>query len=70
MRKKYSFLLTFIFITSIVVLFSFAPVSLSAYPKLISTLIDGFETIKDWIIRIATPSAAVAVRNRNFYEKI
>ena len=70
MRKKYSFLLAFIFITSIIILFSFSPVSLSAYPKLISTLIDGFETIKAWIIRIATPAAAVAVRNRNFYEKI
>ena len=53
-----------------VIIFTFPTVCFSAYPKLVSTLVDGFETIKDWIIRIATPAAAVAVRHRYFYEKI
>lgn len=33
----------------------------AAYPKLISTINSGFTKIKDWIITIATPAAAVAV---------
>lgn len=35
--------------------------SLAAYPKLISTINSSFTKIKDWIIIIATPAAAVAV---------
>ncbi len=70
MRKKYLFFFEFLFFLFIIILFSFMPISLSAYPKLISTLFNAFETIKTWLIRIATPAAAVAVRNRNFYEKI
>lgn len=70
MRNKHLFLLAFVFIFSTIVIFSLCSTSLSAYPKLVSTLVDGFETIKNWIIRISTPAAAVAVRNRNFYEKI
>lgn len=44
--------------------------SLSAYPKLVSTLINAFDVIKTWIIRIATPAAAVAVRYRSIYAKV
>ena len=35
--------------------------SYSAHPKLISTITSSFTKIKDWIITIATPAAAVAV---------
>lgn len=44
--------------------------SFAAYPKLITTLTSAFENIETWLIRISTPAAAVAVRNRYFYEKI
>lgn len=30
-------------------------------PKLITSLEDNLETIKDWIIRLSTPAAAVAI---------
>ena len=48
----------------------FSSSTFAAYPKLVSKLINGFETIKEWLIKIATPAAAVAVRHRSFYEKI
>lgn len=70
MNKKYNFFICFTFILFIILLFSFSSLSLAAYPKLVSKLINGFETIKEWIIKIATPAAAVAVRDRCFYEKI
>lgn len=70
MNKKYVFFIKFSIMLFVVIIFTFPTVCFSAYPKLVSTLVDGFETIKDWIIRIATPAAAVAVRHRYFYEKI
>ena len=41
----------------------------AAYPKLVSRLINGFEVIKEWIIKIATPAAAVAVGTGVFMKK-
>ena len=37
----------------------------AADPKLISKLDDAFEDIKDWLIKLATPAAAVAVGTGN-----
>lgn len=58
--KKYKTIIYLLFYTSIFILlvpnFTFA-----AYPKLISTINSSFTKIKDWIITIATPAAAVAV---------
>ena len=68
--KKNLFFIHLIFILFITFLFIFSPVSFCAYPKLVSKLVNGFEQIKTWLIKIATPAAAVAVRNRCIYEKI
>jgi hypothetical protein len=70
MNKKFLFFINSIFLFFIIFLIFFSSSSFSAYPKLVSKLINGFETIKEWIIKISTPAAAVAVRNRNIYEKI
>lgn len=70
MKKNYLFFIKFIFILFFIFLIFSSPSSFAAYPKLVSKLINGFETIKEWLIKIATPAAAVAVRNWNFYEKI
>ena len=35
--------------------------TLAAYPKLVSTISSSFTKMKEWIINIATPAAAVAV---------
>jgi len=70
MKKSCLFFINSIFIFFIVFLIFFSSSSFAAYPKLVSKLINGFETIKEWLIKIATPAAAVAVRNWNFYAKI
>ena len=68
--KKNLFFIRFLFVLFAIFLFIFSSNSFAAYPKLVSKLINGFEQIKTWLIKIATPAAAVAVRHRNFYEKI
>ena len=56
LSKKYFLFLLFI----LIILFPTS--SFAAYPKLISTITNAFDTIKTWIVRIATPAAAVAIR--------
>ena len=68
--KKNVFFINIIFIFFITFLFVFSTQCFCAYPKLVSKLISGFEQIKTWIIKIATPAAAVAVRYRCIYEKV
>lgn len=70
MNKKFLFFTIFTLILFMIFLNVFSTFAFAAYPKLVSKLINGFETIKEWIIKIATPAAAVAVRYRYFYEKI
>lgn len=50
-----------IFILFILFLFFSYTISFAAEPKLISKLNNAFENIEDWIIKISTPAAAVAV---------
>ena len=70
MKKNFLFYFRIIFILFFFFIFSFYNDTFAAYPKLVSRLINGFETIKEWIIKISTPAAAVAVRYWGFYEKI
>lgn len=68
--KKIYFYIKFIIVLFFILLFVFSSNSFAAYPKLISTLSDAFESVETWLLKIATPAAAVAVRNRCIYEKI
>ena len=68
--KKFYFYIKFIIILFFTILFVFSSNCFAAYPKLITTLSDAFESVENWLIKIATPAAAVAVRNRCVYEKI
>jgi len=45
----------------ILLLFFSYTISFAAEPKLITKLNNAFEDIQDWIIKISTPAAAVAV---------
>ena len=67
-KKRYLFL--FFIILFIILYFSLTTISNAAYPALISTIFNAFDKIKTWLIRLATPAAAVAVRHWCFYEKI
>ncbi len=60
----YSLFLTFI-ILNCLSNFSFW----TSYPKLVTTITSAFSTIETWLIRIATPAAAVAVGTGVFMKK-
>lgn len=68
--KKIYFYIKFIIILLFILLFILSSNSFAAYPKLITTLSEAFESVENWLIKIATPAAAVAVRNGCVYEKI
>ncbi len=61
-KKKYIFLLVLI----IIICFSFA---YGADIKLVSTLNKSLTNIKNWIIKLSTPAAAVAVGTGVFMKK-
>ena len=68
-RKKISYLL-FIVLCTIIFIFFFTSNSYAAtYPNLIKTLNSAFEKIEGWLLKLATPAAAVAVGSGVFIRK-
>ena len=65
--KKISYLI--VFFTLIFTLLFFTTSNAFGEPKLVSTLNDAFEKIEDWLIKLATPAAAVAVGTGVFIKK-
>lgn len=66
-KKKLFFILF-----CLVLVFLFICISSNTYaatPKLVKTLTDAFEDIEDWILKLATPAAAVAVGVGLFMKK-
>lgn len=57
------------FILFMIFYLSFSNISYAAYPGLISTLMNAFEKIETWLIKLATPAAAVAVGTGVFMKK-
>lgn len=70
MKKTNKFFVIYTFVLFFVFIFLFSTSTFCAYPKLVNKIFSAFESVKEWIIKIATPAAAVAVRNRYIYEKI
>lgn len=68
MNKKL-FQLFFIFIFTLLFITIFSNSVFAADPKLISTLTKAFEQIEKWLLKIATPAAAVAVASGLFMKK-
>lgn len=66
MKQKY-FLFYFIFL--ILVFYFLLPSSCFAVPGLITTLSNAFKTIESWLLKLATPAAAVAVGTGIFMKK-
>ena len=60
MNKK-KFLILYFLILFIIFYFSFCTISYGAYPGLINTLMNAFEKIQTWLVKLSTPAAAVAV---------
>jgi len=67
MKKLYYVI--YILFLCFVFLNCFCTFSFGAYPKLVTTITNAFETIETWILRIATPAAAVAVGSGVFMKK-
>ena len=66
--KKLYYLIYIVFLV-FVFLHCFCNFSFAAYPKLITTITNAFDSIETWIIRISTPAAAVAVGTGIFMKK-
>lgn len=64
------FKILFVLFLFVVIISSFFTTCYAADPKLVNTIKKAFEAIESWILKLATPAAAVAVRYRSFYEKV
>ena len=71
MRKKLFFYIKFIMLFSaILVIFLFTNYSFClGTPKLVTTMEKAFQSIESWLIKLATPMAAVAVGSGLFMQK-
>lgn len=68
--KKILFFILFILFLFFILLFIFNTFSFAlGEPKLISKINSAFETIEDWLLKLATPAAAVAVGTGVFMKK-
>lgn len=66
MRKRKKFIFFLLIVIFIVFISS---VSYAADPKIVTTIKKGFESIESWLLKIATPAAAVAVGTGVFMKK-
>ena len=67
--KRNKFFIIYFIILFLIFYFSFSNISYAAYPGLINTLMNAFEKIETWLIKLATPAAAVAVGTGIFMKK-
>lgn len=68
--KKIFYYTLFVLIIATCIVVCLFNVSAAGYPKLVNKIVSAFENIKDYIVAIATPIAAVAIRLRFSYAKI
>ena len=66
LNKKHIFMIFFIIF---LIIFYLVPVSFAADPKIVSKLNSAFSDIEGWLIKLATPAAAVAVGTGIFMKK-
>ena len=59
----------FCIIFSIIFFYSFCPHVYAAEPEIVGTIRNAFVEIKEWVLKIATPAAAVAVATGVFMKK-
>ena len=69
MQNKTIFYCNFIIIFTCILIIIFSFNSYAATPKLINTITSAFENIEGWLLKIATPAAAVAVGTGIFMKK-
>ena len=69
MNKRIKVYLFFIAFLSMILVFCTYSNSYAATPKLVNTITKAFENIEDWLLKIATPAAAVAIGTGIFMRK-
>ena len=69
MKRKFNILFTFIFIIYFIFIFSNSCFAAWGDPEIVNKLNSAFESIRDWLIKLATPAAAVAVITGAFIKK-
>lgn len=68
--NKIFYNLCFIFLTTFLLIFLFSNSCFAiGDPKIVGTINDAFKSIESWILKIATPAAAVAVGSGVFMKK-
>ena len=67
--KNYIIYFISIILFTFIFLFSFSTLNYCATPKLVSTIEKAFEEIESWILKIATPVAAVSVASGFLMQK-
>lgn len=67
--KKFYYTL-FVLTIFLCILFSFSGTCYGAYPKLVKNIMSAFDKVKDYIVAIATPAAAVSIGCRFFNAKV
>lgn len=65
MNKKIKYIITI----ALILVMSFDTKSNAAYPKLISTLQNAFESIQTWLLALATPAAGISIATGAFMKK-
>lgn len=69
MKNKKRFFIIFSLILFIIILISFTTMSYCADQKLVNTMKKAFEQIEEWLLKLATPAAAVAIGTGVFMKK-
>lgn len=59
----------YVFYITLLLIFTFSNISFASDPKLINTLNNAFEKLESYLIKLATPAAAVAVGTGVFMKK-
>ena len=67
--KKMKFYLIYILFLTIFLITYFSNYSLASDPKLISTLNNAFEKLENYLLKLSTPAAAIAVGTGVFMKK-
>lgn len=67
--KKILYFVLFTLLFSIILIFILNTFSFASEPKLVSKINSAFEQIEKWLLKLATPAAAVAVGTGVFMKK-
>ena len=67
-NKKIFFIISIIFL-SIIFIFCLSNTTYGGTPKIVNTIQKAFEQIEEWLMKLATPAAAIAVGTGVFMKK-